>query len=184
MPKKEVYKDWLQVSSLRVSRVRFAVLVAFAVSTIAGDAWNLIPAGTVLQRWTLLGIVAMINTVIWYASRTNVKSEFYYKVLIFAQIALDLVVVSLFVYSQRGIASRGVMLYALPLVTSAVLLTRSAVYAAATLCASAYALTCIRYQFLHPGEAYKVELYSELFFYGAAFFAIAALLHIVIRSKK
>lgn len=184
MAQKQILQNWLRVSSLRVARVRFAVLAAFAVSTIAGDAWNLIPAGTILQRWTVLGIVAMINTVLWYASRNDVKSEYYYKGLIFAQIALDIVVVSLFVYSQRGIASRGVMLYALPLVSSAVLLTRSAVYATATLCASAYALTCIRYQFLHPGEAYKVELYSELFFYGAAFFVIAALLHIVIRPKK
>lgn len=184
MAQQKVLKNWLQVSSLRITRVRFALIAVFIMSTLAADAWNLIPGGTVLQRWTVLALVTVLNTVFWYASRTTVKSEVYYKSLIFSQIVMDILVVSLFVYSQRGIASNAAILYALPIISSATLLTRSAVYATATICASAYSLTAIRYQFLHPGEAYKVELYGELFFYCAVFFFIAALLQIIIRSKK
>lgn len=184
MADKTVLKNWLQVSSVRITRVRFVIIGAFIANTIAADAWNLIPPQVVLHRWTLLGIVAIANTLFWYASRTQSKSSTYYKALIYAQIMLDILVISLFVYSQRGVDSLAVTFYALPLISSAVLLTRSALYATAVLCASAYAIACIRYQFFHPGESYKVELYAEVFLYGAFFFVIAALLHIVIRSKK
>lgn len=184
MADKTVLKNWLQVSSVRITRVRFAIVGIFIINTIAADAWNLIPPNVVLQRWTLLGVAAIANTVFWYASRTQAKSSAYYKALIYAQIILDILMVTLLIYSQRGIDSLAVIFYALPLISSAVLLTRSALYATATLCASAFAIACIRYQFFHPGESYKVELYAELFMYGAFFFVIAALLHIVIRSKK
>lgn len=184
MAQQNVLKNWLQVSSVRITRVRFALVAIFIVNTIAADAWNLIPANYVLQRWTLLAVVAMANTFFWYASRTTAKSSGYYKALIYGQIIMDIVVISLLIYSQRGIDSLAVLLYAVPLISSAVLLTRSALFATATLCASTYVLSCIRYQFLHPGESYKVELYAELFLYGAVFFIMAALLYIVIRSKK
>lgn len=179
-----VLKNWLQVSSVRITRIRFTVIVVCTVNTIAADAWNLISPGSVLQRWTVLGIVAIANTLFWYASRSTAKSSAYYKSLIYGQIAMDIIVTSLFIYTQRGIASLAVVFYVLPLISSAVLLTRSALYATATLCASAYALSSIQYQFLHPGESYKVELYAELFLYCSLFFVFAALLHIVIRSKK
>ncbi len=184
MAQKQILKNWLQLSSLRLSRIRYVLIAIFVGGTLTADAWHLIPPGTVLQRWTYLGILGIVNTVFWYLSRSPSKSEAYYKLLIIAQIAVDILMISLFIYSQRGIASRGVALYALPIVASAVLLTRSAIYATATMCASAYALTAIRYQFLHPGEAYKVELYSELFVYCAIFFLIAAILQIIIRSKN
>lgn len=184
MAKQQILQNWLQVSGLRLARVRFVVIALFALSTLFADAWNLIPDGAVLQRWTAVAVVAIVNTFLWYASRSNVKSELYYKILIFCQIVLDILVVSLLIYTQRGIASSAVALYALPIIASAVLLTRAAIYATATVCASAYTLTAIRYQFLHPGEAYKIELYGELFFYCAIFFIVAAILQIIIRSKK
>jgi hypothetical protein len=181
---KKIRKESLQLNSLQVSRVHFAMVAAFIVSTIAADAWNLIPPGSVLQRWTLISIVTMINAVIWYGARNQTRSEFYYKALIYTQIIVDIVMVSLLVYSQRGVDSLAVALYAVPIITASTLLLPSALYATATLSASAYAITAIRYQFLHPGEAYKIELYAELFFYGAVFFVMAALLSIMIRSKK
>lgn len=184
MASNTVLKNWLQVSSVRITRVRFVLIAVFIINTIAADAWNLIPPGNVLQRWTLIAAIAIANTLFWYASRGSSRSGGYYKALIYGQIVMDILVISLLIYSQRGIASLAVALYAVPLISSAVLLTRSALFATATLCASAYALSSIRYQFLHPGESYKVELYAELFLYGALFFVLAALLHIVIRSKK
>lgn len=177
-------KNWMRSSSIRISRVRFVLLAVFAINTIAADAWNLIPGGAVLQRWTALSTVAIINTVIWYFSRTPGRTENYYKALIFGQLALDILVISLFIYTQRGIASKGVVFYAFPIISSAVLLTRRALFAVASLCAGAYALVAIRYQFLHPGESYKVELYAETFLYVCSFFLMAALLNIVIRSKS
>lgn len=184
MAQKQTLTNWLQISSLRLTRVRFVLLAIFVVNTIADDAWHLIPSMTAMDRWVAIGAVGFVNTVLWYASRNNVKSEMYYKTLIYIQVLLDILVVSLLIFSQRGIASRAVMLYTLPLIGSAVLLTRSAIYATAALCVSAYTIAIMRYQYLHPSEGYKIELYGELFFYGAAFFIVAALLQILIRPKK
>jgi hypothetical protein len=183
MARKQVLKDWLQVSSVRITRVRFVLLAVFVLVTLVSDAWNLIAPGVVLHRWTALAIFTIINTIIWYSSRNNVKSEFYYKALIYIQVIVDILAISLLIYSQRGIASQAVILYVLPLITVATILTRSAVFAAAALASSAYVLTVIRYQFLHPGESYKVELYAEAFFFSAVLFITAALLTILIRPK-
>lgn len=184
MPQKSTLTTWLQLSSLRITRIRFIVLALFAFSTMADDAWNLIPGEVAASRWIALAVVGFINTLLWFASRNNVKSEFFYKGLLYCQIIMDILFISLLIFSQRGIASRGVMLYAVPIISAAVLLSRSAIYAAAALCASAYTVAVMRYQFLHPSEGYKIELYGQLALYGAIFFVVAALLQVVIRSKR
>lgn len=176
--------NWFQVSSVRMARIRFVLIAVFAINTLAADAWNLIPPGVVLQRWTAITILAIINTLVWYASRGATKKDLYYQTLLYVQIALDITAISLLIYAQRGIASLAVVLYIVPLIAAATLRSRSALYATASLSASAYVLSSIRYQFLHPGESYKVELYAELFLYGSVLFIAAALLGVVIRNKK
>lgn len=184
MPAKQTYTKWLQASSVRIARVEFLFILLYAAVTIASDAWHLIPAGLVLQRWMMLAAALAVNTIIWYAARSKVKSELYYRSLLYAQIIMNILIGAVIVYGQRGIASRAVALFLIPIVMSTVFLTRSALYATAALCASAYIFVTIRYQFLHPGEAYKVELYAEIALYCAVFFILAAILNVGIRSRS
>jgi hypothetical protein len=174
----------LQTASLGVARIRFLFVAIFVVFVIAADAWNLIPPGAALERWTLAGVVLGANAVLWYGSRISSKSPLYYKGLLYLQIILDIAVATFLVYAERGIASKSILLYMLPIATSAALASRSALYATATLCAAVYGMTVVRYQFLHPGEAYKIELYATLLFYGALFMMIAAVLSVVLRTKR
>lgn len=185
MAKKDITMiNWLQISSLRLARVRFFFILLFAAVIIAADAWKLIPPEVVLDRWTVAGLALAVNAIIWYFSRSGSQKESFYKGLIFTQIILDIAVASFLIYSQRGVASNAVMLYALPLIVSAVLLSRAALFATAFLSVATYAMVTVRYAITYPGEGYRVELYSELAFYGGIFFVIAALLNALVHSRK
>ncbi len=173
----------LQAGALGVTRVRFAFVALLVAVTIAADAWRLIAPGAVLERWTLAGTVLAVNAVLWYASRAQKRSAFYYRILVYLQIALDICIATFLVYIERGIASKAVLLYMLPIATSAVLLSRSALYATATVCAAIYGLTAVRYQFLNPGESYKIELYATVAFYGMLLLVIAAILRVALRTR-
>jgi hypothetical protein len=81
-------------------------------------------------------------------------------------------------------ASRAVLLYIVPIVVSAVLLSRVAVLMTAALATSAYVLTAIKYFVDYFNEGYKAELYTEVGFYCAMFFVVAALLATIIRFNK
>lgn len=176
--------SWLQQGSLGVARVRFAFIGLLAVFNIVGDAWHLIAPGAILQRWMLIGVALVANALLWYGSRAQGRSAFYYRFLIYLQIALDICIATSLVYSERGIASKAVLLYILPIASSAVLLSRSALYATATVCTAVYGLTVIRYQFLNPGEAYKVELYASFVFYGLVFLVVAAVLRVALGVRS
>jgi len=174
----------LQLSLLRLTRIHFALAGIYAVYTIVSDATNLATRELVFQRWTIGALILTITAILWYAARSATTSPFYYKLLLLALILLDISVATLSIYTQRGMASRGVMLYAVPIVISAVLLSRRALFTVAALCTASYVLAATRYFTVHPGEGYKAELYNEVSFYSAIFFVLAAVLWVLIREKK
>lgn len=184
MAQKSTLLKRLQASSVRLALVRYVVLGLFILNTLADRAWNLIPTETAMNRWLALGIIGVLNSVIWFLSRKSGKSEFFYRGLLYGQIILDIIFVSLLVFSQRGIASRGVALYALPIIEAVVLVRRGVLYVTAGLCTGAYTAAVMYYQFLHPSEGYKIELYGALLFYSAMFFVAAILLQLVTRPQK
>jgi heme/copper-type cytochrome/quinol oxidase subunit 4 len=87
------------------------------------------------------------------------------------------------VYVQRGMASRAVALYAIPLVVSTVLMSRAALLTTAALCVAAYTTTAVSYFVLNFNEGYKIELYGEITSYSVYFVILAALLWVSIRHK-
>lgn len=175
---------WLQLSVLRLSRAHYWFVAAYAMLTIVLDAWNLIPFDGLGYRWGLAGLLLVVVTIVWYLSRVNNKPTSFYKGLVFALIIVDILVASYLVYLDRGMASKYVVLYAVPIISSAVLLSRSALFASATLCVVGYMSGVLRYYTEHPGEGYKIEMYSTVLFYSAIFLLLSALLWIVVRTKR
>jgi hypothetical protein len=175
---------WLQTNTVRVARLHFFYVLIFAASIIAYDAWKLITSQALMERWTLAVIMLGITTVVWFLARNTTQSARIYQLLVFTLIAMDITFAGYAVYFGRGMSSRGVALFAIPIVVSAVLLSRSAIYATATLCAGAYSYAAIRYFTDNPSEGYKVELYGDLLFYGASFFLLASLLWTIARSVQ
>lgn len=167
-----------------IASVHFFLVVAYALAIIVSDAWNLIAPELVLQRWTAAALMLVATTIIWYAARYATTNRGYYHGLAFILVAQDIAMASFNVYTQRGMASRAVMLYAIPIIVSAVLLSRSALYATAAVCTAAYGMAAVKYFVTFPGEGYKVELYTEVGFYSAMFFVLAALLSVVVRRVR
>ena len=174
----------LQASVVRAARAHFIYVGVFAALIVVSDAWHLITPSVVLQRWTVAAIMLIVIASVWYAARGKSSSARYYHWLVCTLVVLDTLVASYVVFTTRGIASRGVALFAIPIITAAVLRSRVAPFAAAAFATAAYTTAGIAYFVVHPGEAYKVELYAELGFYSALFFVMAALLWTVNRAHK
>lgn len=170
-------------SILRLTRLHFFYVLAYAVFILEYDAWKIITPHALSERWTVATIMLVVTTLCWYAARNRVSSDSYYKSIAFALISLDIFVAGFSVFSQRGMASRAVALFAIPIIIAA-LISRTAIFATAALSLAAYSFAAVRYFALNPSEGYKVELYGDLTFYSAIFFILAALLWVVISRSK
>lgn len=179
-----IQNNWLQTAVWRVSRVHFFFVLAYAVSIVAFDSWNLIPPDGLAQRWTLAAVLLVVNTICWYASRISFNRNLYYQGLAFLLVVADITLAAFTVYAERGMASRAVALFAVPIIISAILLRRSAVFATAALCTAAYSLAAVRYFAAFPSEGYKIELYGVIAFYSAVFFVLAALVTVLVGIRQ
>lgn len=173
----------LQTNLLSITRIHFALVGLFVVTIILSDAWNLIPPSVVLQRWTLASLLLASTAGIWYVARAT-KSQTLLQAYAWILTATDLAIATVIVFAQRGMASKAVFLYVLPLLVIAVLRSRVALLTTAIISLAAYSLAVVRYFVTSPGEGYKVELYVELFFYGGLFFVVAALLYSLISRQN
>lgn len=171
----------LQMSAVRATRVHFVYIAAYMLSIVIFDSWNLITHEDVLQRWTAAALMVVINTVMWYLARQQFKSQSVYRYIIFTTILADIIFAAYNVFSQRGMASKSVALFAVPIITAATLKRRSVILAATSLSVAAYSTAAVRYFYLHYGEGFRVQLYGEIFFYSALFFVMALLLLVVVR---
>ncbi len=175
----------LQVTLERVAQIHFLYVLTFGVITILYDAWMLIAPTAVLSRWIAGAVMLVVTTIIWYIDRGAKLGMVFDKALIGAFVVLDIAIATFVVYTERGMASRGVALYAIPLVVTAFLQSRAALFATASISAAAYALAAESYFVVHFNEGYKIELYSTIALYSALFFLLAAFLaQLIGRSKS
>lgn len=184
MKQKSSQQSWLHSGVVRLSRVHFLYVALFAIQTLMYDAWKLIEPRAVMNRWLVAGGLLVVTTSVWYLAKNYVTSTAWYKTLVYALIMADIGAASFNVYTQRGMASRAVMLYSVPILVSAVLLSRTALFATAALSVTAYTSVAISYFVLNFNEGYKIELYGEVGFYSVLFLILAAILWIFIRATK
>ena len=183
------HKENSQINRLRnnllhVSRIHFLYVLVFAIQIVFYDAWHLITLESVMQRWIATACLLIVTTLVWYLSKNRIRNLNTYKYLTWALILADIAMASFSVYAQRGMASRAVLLFSIPILVSAILLSRSALLATATFSIAVYVVTAVMYFVIHFNEGYKIELYGEVGFYCAIFLILASLLWIIIKSKK
>lgn len=181
---KITYTEWLRTSTLRLSRVHFFLIGALSLQILFFDAWKLITPEAVLQRWITAAGLLVVVTIVWFLSHNQNSSTQTYKKLIVLLLLADIVLAAINVYLQRGMASRSVMLFAVPIISSAVLLNPTAIFATASLSVAAYASSAFTYFVTHFNEGYKIELYGEVGFYCGVFFILAGILSVLIRFKE
>jgi hypothetical protein len=165
----------------RITSLHFLYVLALAIQLIVYDAGKLIAPEMTLKRWLSIGALLIINAVVWYIARNRSGKPSTLKWAIFMLVISDIMIASFNVYTQRGMASKGVLLYIIPIIIAATIARRSALIATSILCTAAYVSTTVAYFVLNFNEGYKLELYGEISFYSALFIIIAALLWVFIR---
>ncbi len=182
MTKKTVtYKEWLQQGLLRVSRIHFGLVLAYGIQIVVYDAWHVLAPEVVMWRWLALSALMTAVAGVWYLSHNKQNDIPSLKRLLALLLLADVFFASFNVYTQRGMASRAVLLFLVPVIASTILLSRAALFATATLSSAIYVTTAIVYFTMNFNEGYKTELYSEVLFYSFVFFLSAAILSVVVR---
>lgn len=179
MPSKIISKNRV----LNACKIHFLFIGLLVAQIILYDASKLISPEVVLKRWFTVAALLIVVGIVWFKAK-NESSSANYSRLIFYLIFADIALISYSVYSQRGMAARAVALYAIPIIVSALLARRSAVYFVAILSIAAYTLSSIAYFVWNFNEGYKVELYGEIGFYSFVFLILAGLTSLLINNKN
>ena len=167
----------LALATTRVTRTIYFFLGFFALSIIVFDSGNLITRESVIDRWTLLSVLLVINTLVWLASSRSLKSTQALAVTTLA--ATTLVFAGFMTYWERGMASTSTILYALPLLIIATIKNRHALLAFAVLSAGTYAFAAVKYFNDFFNEGFRVQLWGSIILYTGAILAITWLIMII-----
>lgn len=180
---KTVPANGARTALIRVAKIHVLIGLVFAGQIIAYDAAKLITPEIVLKRWVALSIFLLGAFITWYLARLN-NSLGVARNLVWFLVATDLIFASYMVYSTRGMASKAVFLFILPILVAACLKRKGAIYLVAALSATSYIVTAIAYFALNFNEGYKIELYGEIAFYGTLLIAIGGMAWALVRTKK
>ena len=185
MAKKPTFATgWLQTTAVRVTRLHFVYIAAFLLSVVVFDTWNLYTHEAVSQLWTAGGIMLVITVLLWFVSRLKLSNYWLYVAFILALIAADIIFASYIVWWQRGLYSKAVMLYTIPIITAAAMRSRSILLTTTTVSVAAYSIISVRYFYQNYGLGYRVELWGTVAFYSAILFVLALLLMVIIRPTQ
>src|SRR5437879_1717329 len=113
--KSAIRASWLQTTALRITRVHFLYIASYMATIVIFDSWNLFTHEAIAQRWTIAGILLALNTVFWYVCRIKFSKDTVYIILVLLLILADILFASLNVFWERGLASKAVFLYTIPL---------------------------------------------------------------------
>ncbi len=180
----QLHRTWLRAGALRLARIHLLLFTVYAVMVGVFDSSHLMTPDIITRRAILVTLAGVVASVTWFAAHKEQTEPMYYKRLIYGLIVLDVIFAGLSLYTDRGVASRDVALFALPILSAAALVNRSAIYGAALLSTVSYFIASMRYYYMHPNEMYHVELYGMLAFHSIIFFVIAALVWVVARARK
>lgn len=173
----------VRTAFIRIAKIHLVISLVLVIQTIIYDAGKLITPELVLKRWAIISVLALTASVCWYLARLN-SNMTVIRNLVWALIAADFIVASFSIYTQRGMASRAVLLLILPILTAAALQRKGAIFLTSVAAAVVYTVTAVAYFVLNFNEGYKLELYGEIGFYSAILLATGAIAWALVRHKR
>ncbi len=175
---KKKIDDKKPLALIKVTRTIYFLIIIFIAVIIAFDSGNLLTREAIIDRWTIISVLFIINTVIWYwASQKSSNSARFYTTLL---LSVALVILAGFMtYLERGMASTSTILYALPLLTIATIKNRHALIATASICSATYAYASVRYFNEYFNEGYRIQLWGTIFFTVGIIFVTCWLIMII-----
>ncbi len=182
--KKQTVQDGLRDRILRVTRSHFYLLLAYGATIIVFDSWNLYTHEVIAKRWTYGAIFAIVCCLLWFAQKHYIRSTQGVTAAAYTLIASGIVFAALNVYIDRGMASKAVVLFTIPLLVAAQLKSRSSLLATAGISVAAYSIAAVRYFHVFYGEGLRVQLYGEVFFYSTLLFIASMMLIPLIKNNN
>lgn len=167
---------------VRACKLHIVIGLLFAAQIMAYDAGKLITPELVLKRWFVTSVLVIVAAMCWYIAKLSDTPKAIHR-LAWILIAADLAVASFYVYTTRGMASRAVILFVIPILVAAIIARKGMIYLTAAAAIATYTVTAIAYFVLNFNEGYKLELYGEISFYSAILLVIAGLSWIAVRTK-
>lgn len=168
----------------RLAGIHYFFIASYVLTIILLHAWKVLTLEVVYNRWIAVGILGVLVTVVWYLSSSVIKNTKNLMILIYALVVFDIIFASWNVYAERGMSSKSVALFALPLAVAGVLRMRSAIYTTAVLSVIGYTIAVIKYYYVYPGEGYYAQMYVESLFACLFFFVIGMVLGVIVHAKK
>lgn len=184
MTKKKHLYNGLRPGTSRVARWHLMLVLAYSFQIIAFDSGHLITADIVLMRWIAACVLLAVSALTWFIARSRLAKPETDRFVVWMLILVDIGFAAFNIYIQRGMASRGVILYVIPMCLATVLRSQSALITTALLSIASYMTAVVAYFALHFNEGYKLEIYGESSFYVAVLLIIAAMLWSVIRASN
>lgn len=166
----------IKTSLLHVTRIHYVIVFLYAAQTIAYHASKLITPELLLKRWVAAAGLLTITALTWLLAKHRFTQSYVYASAVWIIIAADLAFAAFNIYTQRGYASKAVLLFIIPIMVSAIFVRKSALFATAFLAVATYTTTAISYFVLNFNEGYMAELYGEIVFYSAIFVVTATIL--------
>jgi len=187
MAKKKQITPLLPLTLARTTRTVYFFAAFYALTIIIFDSGNLITRDAVINRWTLLSGLVVINSIVWLISaQTKNKSTIpSSQILLRTTLALTLLILAgLSTYWERGMASTSTIFYVLPLLVIATLKNRHALIATATLAAATYAYAAVRYFNDFFNEGLRIQLWGSILLYGGTIFVCGWLIMVITDLRK
>ena len=161
----------LKINSIAILHI-FLGLVLIS-QLIAFDAAKLMTPEAVMKRWIVVAGFIVVAATVWYVSRLN-NHNFYQHKIVWLLCLADLILASFMVYTTRGMASKAVLLFVLPILVAATTAKKGVILFSGIISAIVYSSVVVAYFVINFNEGYKIELYGEIGFY-AAFLLIFAM---------
>lgn len=181
--KKIVSTDSIQLSLTRVTRTIYFFIALYMLYIVIFDSGNLITRESIIERWTLVSVLLVINTLVWFSA--SQKWPLSTRKIPVALLTITLIVFAGFMtYWERGMASTSTILYALPILVVAIAKNRHALMATTVLAAGTYAFAAVRYFNNYFNEGYRIQLWGTIVLVCGSIVTISWLIMIITGLRK
>lgn len=173
MSRSNKYDADLYTSSKLISVISIFFAFAFVGFMSANQAWGLQTQEVLNIQWIGLAISTIVFIILAVLAFRPKKSYAYYVSVLLLQSITYIILISVIVYYQRGMASNAIVLYCLPLISVMISRTAVAIFAVSVASILGYALAILKYFQDYPSEGYRIELYGQMLFYAFIMLLIA-----------
>ncbi len=167
----------------KLAKFNFIYVAIFAIYIIIFDAGNVVPREAIYHRWVFAVLMLSVFTLFWVVTKKATN-----KYVIFGSLLLciltEIALAGFTTYWERGMASMSTVLYIFPITSAALTASRTYTVGTAMFCAAAYLFATTKYFYDFFNEGYRVQLYAQVFFFGALFLLISWIIATIAHASK